>query len=316
MYGPVWDPLPQTAAVAEWTAWAVAHQLAEAPSIIRSDCQSVVEGSMQRLSKALDCCSSMGGFHKAARASPGWRFVQATHKVKAHQNLPQVVAGGMNPQGEEEHRMRVHLWAGNLAADEFARRGAELHNDPAISEDSVEWQHSCLETLGRMLAAVWHQWPKAAAHHGQELVAGNDKPVACMQNRRGAWLSNTRRWLEGTTHGHQWTFAFAKWRCGRCLLWRHAFSPRHGSKCKGSHLPVVKIRKLGHHLVAFADGKEGTVPFVWICIQCGAWAQRVPKLLMRHCPLQVSAAGKEALRRVAKGLHPGKGAKALVSRLG
>ena len=76
--------------------------------------------------------------------------------------------------------------------------------------------------------------------------------------------------------------------------------------CKGKQeakgLSAIERQVRGHRLVAIFHGAP--LPFL-ACTTCGSWAVRRPIKLSTQCAGSATQAGKAAVRRMARGLHPG-----------
>ena len=111
---------------------------------------------------------------------------------------------------------------------------------------------------------------------------------------------------------HAWVFAGGFARCGRCLR----LQPPRGTDvepCSGPPARVAAVlesaRSGGHRMqvgaLMAADGRGHPQP-LYICIRCGAWASQAVQpqcLLWSRCE-RPTEAGKQALRRAARGVHP------------
>ena len=76
--------------------------------------------------------------------------------------------------------------------------------------------------------------------------------------------------------------------------------------CKGKQEPkgltAIMRQVNGHRLVAIFHGAP--LPFL-ACATCGSWAAGRPIKLSTQCTGSATTAGRAAVRRMARGLHPG-----------
>ncbi len=104
---------------------------------------------------------------------------------------------------------------------------------------------------------------------------------------------------------HDWVRADNAWRCRiclRCHLGARLAGAVRCERCPGPRLALQqrRLEERGHRLcVAQGDGMP-----IKYCSRCGAWSTRRAFNLARDCPRAPSAAGRQALVRIAKGRHP------------
>eukprot|EP00959_Pyramimonas_sp_CCMP1952_P268512 5614402-Pyramimonas_sp.AAC.1 len=114
--GPVWAHLPQTPRASEYVARCVAGQFIALPSIIYSDCASVVAHSKLPLPERYSRRRSYSGMIRQANNFEG-RFVEDIVKVKAHLDV--------NEEGITDRA--IFLRMGNADADASAKHALQLH---------------------------------------------------------------------------------------------------------------------------------------------------------------------------------------------
>ena len=103
-----------------------------------------------------------------------------------------------------------------------------------------------------------------------------------------------------------------KQRCAQCLMQQRL----GGASCSGAPSRIAQwaaeATQFGHklHRGFLHDGLLAPAPLL-ICITCGAWTAAAEQTshgrLLRPCRNKPTDAGRAALRRTRKGLHPGQG---------
>ncbi len=103
---------------------------------------------------------------------------------------------------------------------------------------------------------------------------------------------------------HQWEHAGGRWRCARCWTFivgdRGVPAARRREPCRELRVPMQQEEfvKAGHLMLQ----TEGDLPITF-CARCGGWSSRRANRLNKPCG-PPTAAGRMALRRIEKGLHP------------
>ena len=101
-------------------AHSAAHHTPKATSTIWSDYQSVVSSAAKGTAHGLRAGNRFAAMVKSTLSDRGARFVQATCKVKAHQDASDLTG--------EDKRLAI----GNGFADTFAKKGAKLFVSPSL----------------------------------------------------------------------------------------------------------------------------------------------------------------------------------------
>ena len=291
MKGPVWSSLPQTAPVAEWTAWAAAHQVLRGEATIWTDCLAVqTQATPEGMQAVLRKGGRAGTWLQAAgwtkRAAPGAQDAgqkpkTTTKKTKAHVTI----SAGMSDSARWEAQA-------NSRADEEAKSAARMHPQPAAGERAEDDQMA--EDCGKMLdyaVAALCLWPPIPQGLERHIVA--PRPHLRRAERQG--------------ERHQWQMVLGRWSCKICVA--TAFSAarrkaRSGELCPGSsaHISKVLANPQGHALACVDCDGAGLV----FCTTCGCYVINKARHLLAPCtgrPPKDSwrAAG---LRRIASGRHP------------
>ena len=278
-YGPVWNPLPQSAVSAEWCASAVAMQLIYQPeSSLSLDCSSVLgvlaRGCKQR---GLAGKNKWAGYFMEACTERGWGNVNSFIKVKAHLSLE---SAGDDLQLAAKIRANEH-------ADHCAKLGAKSH--PAPSPQQVERHKVSLDvatTAIKVMAKLLPLWPREKG-----------MPRTLKEPVGGSFRKSRAK--------HDWYFAGGKWQCRVCMTYarsdRRARS-RGREFCPGRCEKLVALLKdpVGHRLMV-ADVDDAMLV---ACYRCGSWMTSTVRGLGKPCPGIPTAAGKAARTRLEKGWHP------------
>ena len=120
--GPVWKDLPQTSQAADFIAFTVAVELATSGCEIYCDFKGLVDLLGDPIYSILDPHRKYAGFLRSAMSCPSWGR-HSVLWVRAHQDLQQHFAS------EEEK----YLGIGNDFADKWAKKGANMHQEPVES---------------------------------------------------------------------------------------------------------------------------------------------------------------------------------------
>ena len=190
IYGPVWQPLPQTAQMAEWVAWMVAHQVVNGPSTLGIDCLGVIRGANKCPPSAMTRSMNwlFAGTRKFADRinTRGWLQPEHLYKIKSHRDIDSAATS--------EERATIQ---GNNEADELAAVGRKAH--PAIPEAMAELfkqQENDINTTIDLFLALAPLWPEKEGRAGRDLqvaTAGKTRkqradPEAARQKRHRARL--------------------------------------------------------------------------------------------------------------------------------
>ena len=274
IYGPVWHPLQQTSQMAEWLAWAISHQVAEADSVVFQDCENVVKGHYQPWDLRLRPTSPFAGIMRSTLSDWGSQFIKQVVKVKAHQQVSAMQEGEAKWQAQ-----------GNQWADHFAELGAKRHNQgfqPLLPE--LEADQADVGQAAKLVLRLWQLWPslpRGAPKASRTLVPRVPRQVA----------------------GHNWCFGVGRWQCSACFAVSGSDlckANRQRQVCQGISPLPQRALDLGHSLV-IAHCQDQPLYF---CKLCGAWATKKFVNLLAVCPRSPSSGGSIALKRLAAQVHP------------
>ncbi len=276
---PLWKELPQTPQAAEYAAYAVATQYLGGPSTMHGDCENVVRDASAGPKAQLSARKRYAGIMRYTHSDPAqlrcWREVR---KVKAHVNLAAII-------DPEEWRHAD----GNAKADAAAKEALSRHPVPPPAD--VTMLNVTLEDAAkimRLAAAALRKWPAESRRFAPRRSGGD----AANRARRSVVQ-------------HEWVKMDRAWRCRTCLRChlgvRLGGTVRH-ERCPGPRLNLQqrRLQEKGHSL-CIAQGEGMPVKF---CSRCGAWSTRRAFNLSKQCPKVPSAAGRQALARIARGRHP------------
>ena len=287
--GPVPYLLGQTSQAAEHCALASAVQVITAPSTIATDFLGLVEVLAKPPAVILSARRAHGGPLREVIGHPNWRKVTEIRWCKAHRSLSD------HQPGSADFLDVV----GNDLADSWAKKGAGAHGEAEDLALAVHWATVTDEVL--ILVA------KAG------LRALSLLPLAPRSRRRKA--PRPRRQAEETSEQHRaphyWFFAKAgTWRCAFCHRLVASAGARRRLDRQGCTRTVGVFDSIladpkGHRLAAYETfGSDVDTGSLLACTSCGAWVSCSPQMLRSPCLSAPSAAGKKALRALAKGEHP------------
>ncbi len=272
---PVWAPLPQTPQAAEYLAPVAPMANIGCRSAVVSDCLNVVRDFGRLRTAAFSGNRKYAGLLKHVLGAEAGKAVEVT-KIRAHRQVTSIPPGA-----EREDAI------GNAAVDRAAKEAVKLHPQPSPAQER-ELEAACrraalvIRTIGATMA-VFPPMPR-------------DRMTRHPANRSGARIEG-----EG---GHEWIFAQNLWRCRRCL--RCVTKPKVDavvahSRCTGMRVDrmLPSMSSKGHDVVYTGD----ELPLIF-CARCGAFSWRRSYGLAASCPRVPSAAGKQALARIGKGLLP------------
>ncbi len=267
--------LPQTPQAGEYLGMAVAFGLVQRPASIAGDCLNVVRDASRPLRQALGASRMYGGLVLSfARDPDRRRLVSSVRWTKAHR------AEGQAVDDEDELDRR-----GNALADEAAKAALVDHAPWGVAATAeVEFHVRRAPLVARAVAAALELFPRAPGDMKRLPRPADESQAAARQL-------------------HHWVYAAGSWRCTRCNDWstRRRLAPyRARQKCTGCTL-VDEARgqaEDGHRLCQV----EAELPFTF-CSRCGAWGHRRAHKLRRPCTAP-TAAGDQALKRIAQGVHP------------
>ncbi len=178
---------------------------------------------------------------------------------------------------------------GNDHADRAAKAAVLRHDQPSASQEAqVKFWSRRTPHIVRAVAIAMAEFPPA----GGKLPKKPTRP-------RGDATDT-----EHKEQQHEWHYVEGRWRCVHC--WTYAQGDRgppgngHGQKCDRKRI----TRELGAlaakgHAMMFATA---SLPFAF-CAKCGGWTARRTYRLAKACQ-PPTAAGRQALARIARGEHP------------
>ncbi len=198
-------------------------------------------------------------------------------------------------EGIEQFRAR-----GNALADEAAKEAVRLHPEAPKDVDLVtEYWLARAETVTRTTARAMAMFPPMGARL-TKLRHGSLRP----RRRRLRQGDATEGTGDRAENVHEWEFRGGRWRCSKCAALHCAPELNAQAKrrrCNGTRaqLEIAKMEERGHAMAL----AEATVPFA-ICLRCGAWVARRAYGRLRQSCEAASASGRQAIRRLARGLPP------------
>ncbi len=192
--------------------------------------------------------------------------------------------GSQDPNGRESED-ELRDTRGNEAADTAAKEAAKLH--PHLGADleaEVEFYAKRARHVVSAVTAAMQLYPPA--------------PTKMDRAPRPVDLEEARR-----TQRHLWQHAAGAWRCAACCDYVTAkaipqYRLRRRCSGKGMAESAAQHAAAGHALVR-TDGQL----LILLCTKCGAWGNRRTRKLGRQCAAP-SAAGRQAIKRLAEGWHP------------
>ena len=243
------------------------------------DCLSVI--NMLRHDPQPHHKHTHSGYARFALGEDGSKLITGVYKVKARQDI---LGGGL--EGRELARARV-----NDAADVAAKLGARCHGCPdedllAEVQQLVALSKEILVLAARLLPL----WPSSKGLKAPRVAARapGQKVRAC-----------------GGITLHQWEFMGCVWHCTVCSSMACADKrvvARARERCPGFNkwIRALLLDQRGHQLaVGDADGLA-----LLACVACGCGATTKPVGLLEVCTGVPTVAGRTALRRLGRGLHP------------
>ena len=291
--GPVWQPLPQTSAAAEWVALAAAVQYTDGDDqyVVYSDYENVCRKGLRNWDQAAEAGSVYAGVRRDAAGHPGAARIDAVLKAKAHQDLQ-----GLSP-GTAEHYLAV----GNAMADQAAKdKAAEQDRQEQWRVTEASQQRSLLDKVIRYVGEALVLWPKL---QGKLVKAAKEDDSEAAPHRH-AKARRPRRPEDG---GHSWHFHNDFWRCRVCLTFCSArrAHERAAEKCPGPRADLMELVRSpkGHRLLTGEYGDS----FVVVCSACGAYATRMLRQLADPCGGFMTAARARDWNHICGGRHPKRG---------
>ena len=268
-----------------------AVQMLSSPSVLYGDCQPVVSAAQMPSHLACQPQRLYAGSRRAAETSMHSQWAD-DRKVRAHRRL------------EDAEDAHDHwLIAGNAAADRHAVDAQTMH--PQVSGDQLRelrQEDAKLANVCRVLGAVPRLWPRAER-------AERTTPPGSAARRHKRRIT--------AKQPHQWHARGDGWLCTQCLRTvrtKRATRRLAAEECPGLAPAMALVTASpNRHLLVVADTCRGGG--VLACAVCGHWASLRPRKLLQLCdgPAQRGTEGAQALRRMAKGLHPMHGGGSLVS---
>ncbi len=289
---PLWRGLPQTPQAAEYTVYALVTLLLEGPTILYGDCQNVVDQAEaigrqaaaekrgRRGSTSLDPKLRYAAVLRSTLKRPEQRaMITAFHKVKAHRDWKEI-----------EDASEKFTAKGNAHADEAAKEGLRLHDQPGREQELLlEAELGKARQIVKLLTHALKKWPAEAKRFNGRRAAGERAPPADGVARRT----------------HRWEHADGAWRCVACrssCFAEFLSDKRRNERCKGGEEESARDGPSTQgHALRTASCQGLPVDF---CVKCGAWAMRRRYNLGKICTGVPTPAGRQALMRLAKGRHP------------
>ncbi len=254
-----------------------------------------------------DCAMIVSGLIKGERWATSWRRLQADRWLEVYDIIRDWDAGSMAVTKVKAHRSREVLhtldrderrqWWGNHFADVWAKKGAGLHR--ATARETAEARR------GRSLQAAVARWAAS---------------TICADAHEYPWDRMGRRWdpvrvIAGRSISalprHDLIVDGAVLRCSICEQW--AFTESY--RCKLRALPCPGSLQSRLEKVGRAVGRQhclmrsipitcqSSLPLLW-CAVCGAYAESAARNLTRPCLRRATRAGRNAIGRLGRGLHP------------
>ncbi len=276
---PLWRELPQTPQAAEYSAFAVATQYLGGPSVLHGDCENVLRDANAAPGAQLNARKRFAGVMRHTHSDPAQlRLWTEIRKVKAHVDVASIA----------DPVLRSHA-DGNARADAAAKQAVSRHPAPPPAEVTMlETSLSEAAKIVRLIAATMPKWPAEARRFARR-EGGGGGPVPRRQRE---------------VH-HDWVRMESAWRCRTCLrchLGAKLIGAVRFEKCDGPRLALQQqqLQQKGHSLCV-AQGEGMPIKF---CSRCGGWSARRAFSLAKQCPRTPTAAGRQALARIARGRHP------------
>ncbi len=267
--------LPQTAQCAEYLSMALGFTYVNRCARFVGDCLGVVNAMRAKPGRAGGAQARYAGLVMDTHKVPERRrLVEEVRWVRAHRAIT----------GKEDASERRDIKA-NAKADELAKSAVDMH-----------------PSLGAELLAEVDYYVKRAPHVVSAIAAALELfPPAPKSGGRPPRPTTERQAKERGQH--MWRFSAGTWRCTICRDWLNArVLPRYRRRqaCRGCSIDddAARLAANGHTLCSAVS----VLPFV-ICTACGAWGNRRTRRLAAPCGAP-TAAGAQAVKRVARGLHP------------
>ncbi len=275
---PVPSPLPQTPQAAEYCTMVLVRRFAHASRSmsVASDCLNVVRDMNMAPRLALASRRAYAGLIKEALTDEGWRRRCEVRKVPAHVDPSTLPAGS----GRDDA-------VGNGRADVLAKEAVKAH--PAPSPAQVQDLEATLKRAKYVVRAV-------------AMTTQCFPPMPQERMRRPPPAREGQRLAVG--NGHRWVYSSGLWRCEACLRMTtkaQLDAALAHEACPGSRasLDAAAVTARGHALAKTG----GAVPLLF-CVRCGAWSTRRAYGLSVACRGHPAPAGKQALKRIERGLQP------------
>ena len=279
LWGLVPHPLPQTSLAGEVCALWAAVEMCQGCDVV-FDCQEVVDS----WTKGVPCSAKAFGAHACCfknitQQYPDWLDrVHRVFKIKAHRTEDQV---GDDPIDILRHR-------GNAAADDFAKKGAALHEAPASDVIMYKAAKRDLRKVAMHVVEVLSSLDCAIPDRLVKLPVGTRLPQD-----------------DSNRMSHRFVWQSKSWICTRCFIKVGPLSchtQRAYSQCVGtSSLDLVLSNRQGHDLWAAHILGDGPLIF---CKTCWAFCEAFPRKLKQPCAREVGPFGPTARKRIFKGVHP------------
>ncbi len=245
------------------------------PTDLVTDCLGVQKAFVGDPVRAVSANRIHGATMLMTGADPQKRArVRSLQWVRAHRNL-------QDADGDRER----WLIKGNAQADLAAKRAVRAHPQPSDEASAeLDWYVRRFPFVARAIGLALSKFPPAPGN-----LARRPPPSTHQEARvRGC---------------HCWEWDEGRWRCTECWAWcnrRVVPVNRRHQKCTGSR-DCEEARAYvskGHRMRAAVSSP----PFLY-CVRCGGASLRRAYKLRRPCA-GPNAAGRQALARIKRGLHP------------
>jgi len=282
LFAALWGPVPrryrQSSPVVEHLAMRRLVGVARAEATPVVDYAGLLRAYGARDPWQFRAGSPLAGLVRGAISTLGFKLA-GVRKVKAHQDIAALVPGS------EDWR----LARGNEQADLKAKEALRLHQ-PHDSDSMTKGQilGERLEDFLQFQARAMELWPRRP--RAKRLQRGDLQPQAVPPAKEGR-----------LQHDWQWRRTSQIWVC-MMRLSSTVNKARRRDCCPGRSLKMREVLEpeLRHVLWAF-NLQPG---FIVACSRCGAWCDREPRGLLKHCPLTASKEGAACWERLSEGMHP------------
>ncbi len=286
----------QTVAAGELFALRRAVELSVGALVVKTDYQGILDGL-----QAGEAATTSARRPNASSWKAFWRTVEGSPprvlKVKAHRTHQEAAACD-DPDSLAD-------WAGNRAADLYAKRGAATHAGPAGREaaDAYEREFKRHTATARWIGIALSQWPRAM------VKSKRDKTW----RRELGLRRRTRRQRAAQEQGHSMAHGRDGWHCLTCGRSSSTWAGTRRlvlSACRGhtaSRIQPQGTRPAAHVLWAAEAERTQTgalAPDVVWCARCGAYSSAKVYNLGKTCRGIPEKSARTRLAAFNMGVHP------------